>query len=180
MEMLTGSIAFFLMTAIIEGINLDTDLLTRLPLRQLVGEQTVVALRAVASHKQWMLPVNIEENGYTMTNGPSVLSICEAALSQFSDPPHSEVTKSLSVRTAGQSAPIGSSNYLRDFLHLVEGLRENGSSRPAGERSANRPSSDRVRIKGDSETDGYEFYLRFCRITCAIRSSQFRLLNLTN
>ena len=79
MEMLTGSIAFFLMTAIIEGINLDTDPLTRLPLRQLVGEQTVVALRAVASHKQWMLPVNIEENGYTMTNGPSVLSICEAA-----------------------------------------------------------------------------------------------------
>ena len=92
----------------------------------------------------------------------------------------SEVTKSRSVRTAGQSAPIGSSSYLRDFLHLLEGLRENGSSGPAGERSANRPSSDRVRIKGDSETDGYEFYLRFCRITCAIRSSQFRLLNLTN
>ena len=79
MEMLTGSIAFFLMTAIIEGVNLVMDPLTRLPLRQLVSEQTVVALRADASHKQWMLTVNIEENGYTMTNGPSLLSICEAA-----------------------------------------------------------------------------------------------------
>ena len=46
MEMLTGTIAFFLMTAIIDGINLEKDPLTRLPLRQLVGEQTVVAVRA--------------------------------------------------------------------------------------------------------------------------------------
>ena len=65
------TVAFCLVTPIIDGIEHIRDALTNLPIRQLVAEQTIVALRSLGTRKQWMVPVDID--GHDMSIGPATV-----------------------------------------------------------------------------------------------------------